>query len=148
MLGIPDYAMQLLVVLTTIGTVASMELLKRKHYYGWYVSIANQFCWLTINVEKSLWAFLLLNAYIVYTSGHAIILWKRHAERDRLLKVQLGELLARPAPLPREASGPSGCEVNEFTRRKLAEDGFYRKPLPPIVISNDELDRQEGKETP
>jgi len=32
--------------------------------------------------------------------------------------------------------------VNEFTRVKMREDGFARKILPPISISNDELDRQ------
>jgi len=31
--------------------------------------------------------------------------------------------------------------VNIFTRDKMREDGFFRRILPPIVISNDELDR-------
>ena len=32
--------------------------------------------------------------------------------------------------------------VNDFTRTKMREDGFWRKILPPVQISNDELDRQ------
>jgi hypothetical protein len=32
--------------------------------------------------------------------------------------------------------------VNDFTRVKMREDGFARKILPPIPLSNDELDRQ------
>lgn len=31
--------------------------------------------------------------------------------------------------------------VNDFTRIKMREDGFFRKILPPLPISNDELDR-------
>lgn len=31
--------------------------------------------------------------------------------------------------------------VNEFTRRKMREDGFYRRLLPPLPITNDHLDR-------
>lgn len=32
--------------------------------------------------------------------------------------------------------------VNDYTRVKMREDGFWRKILPPIPLSNDELDRQ------
>ena len=32
--------------------------------------------------------------------------------------------------------------VNDFTRTKMREDGFWRKILPPVPITNDELDRQ------
>ena len=32
--------------------------------------------------------------------------------------------------------------VNEFTRVKMREDGFWRKIIPPVPITNDELDRQ------
>jgi len=31
--------------------------------------------------------------------------------------------------------------VNDFTRIKMREDGFYRKIMPPLQISNDQLDR-------
>ena len=36
--------------------------------------------------------------------------------------------------------------VNDFTRVKMREDGFWRKILPPVPISNDELDRQVDTE--
>lgn len=31
--------------------------------------------------------------------------------------------------------------VNDFTRTKMREDGFFRRILPPVPITNDELDR-------
>lgn len=31
--------------------------------------------------------------------------------------------------------------INEWTRTKLREDGFFRKIMPPMAITNDELDR-------
>lgn len=36
--------------------------------------------------------------------------------------------------------------VNDFTRLKMREDGFWRKILPAVPISNDELDRQVDTE--
>jgi hypothetical protein len=36
--------------------------------------------------------------------------------------------------------------VNDFTRVKMREDGFWRKILPPVPITNDELDRQVDTE--
>jgi hypothetical protein len=38
--------------------------------------------------------------------------------------------------------------VNDFTRTKMREDGFYRRIMPPIPISNDELDRQVDTDKP
>jgi len=38
--------------------------------------------------------------------------------------------------------------VNDFTRVKMREDGFFRRILPPIGISNDELDRQVDTDKP
>jgi len=32
--------------------------------------------------------------------------------------------------------------VNDFTRARMREDGFWRKILPPVALANDELDRQ------
>ena len=32
--------------------------------------------------------------------------------------------------------------VNDFTRVRMREDGFWRRILPPVPIANDELDRQ------
>lgn len=38
--------------------------------------------------------------------------------------------------------------VNDFTRVKMREDGFARRILPPITISDDELDRQVDTDKP
>ena len=38
--------------------------------------------------------------------------------------------------------------VNDFTRTKMREDGFYRRILPPLPIGNDELDRQDDTDDP
>src|SRR4051812_7373255 len=38
--------------------------------------------------------------------------------------------------------------VNDFTRTKMREDGFYRRIMPPIPITNDELDRQVDTDKP
>jgi hypothetical protein len=38
--------------------------------------------------------------------------------------------------------------VNEFTRTRVREDGFYRRIIPPVQISNDELDRQVDTDKP
>lgn len=38
--------------------------------------------------------------------------------------------------------------VNDFTRLRLREDGFLRKIIPPVPISNNELDRQVDTDKP
>lgn len=38
--------------------------------------------------------------------------------------------------------------VNDFTRTKMREDGFYRRIMPPLKIGNDELDRQVDTDKP
>jgi hypothetical protein len=38
--------------------------------------------------------------------------------------------------------------VNDFTRTKMREDGFYRRIMPTIPISNDQLDRQVDTDKP
>lgn len=38
--------------------------------------------------------------------------------------------------------------VNDFTRVKMREDGFFRRIMPPIPIGNDELDRQVDTDKP
>lgn len=38
--------------------------------------------------------------------------------------------------------------VNDFTRIKMREDGFERRIMPPLTISNDELDRQVDTDKP
>jgi hypothetical protein len=38
--------------------------------------------------------------------------------------------------------------VNDFTRMRVREDGIWRRVLPPLTISNDELDRQVDTDKP
>jgi hypothetical protein len=38
--------------------------------------------------------------------------------------------------------------VNDFTRMRVREDGIWRRILPPLTISNDELDRQVDTDKP
>jgi len=38
--------------------------------------------------------------------------------------------------------------VNEFTRVRVREDSFYRKIVPPVQVSNDDLDRQVDTDKP
>ncbi len=38
--------------------------------------------------------------------------------------------------------------INDYTRVKMREDGFLRRILPPIQITNDELDRQVDTDKP
>jgi hypothetical protein len=66
-------------------------------------------------------------------------------EESKLLNEALFEKLAsRNATLEKQAVDA----VNDFTRTKMREDGFYRRIMPPIPISNDELDRQVDTDKP
>src|SRR5262245_30561030 len=38
--------------------------------------------------------------------------------------------------------------INEFTRTRVRDDGFARRFMPPLSISNDELDRQMHTDKP
>jgi hypothetical protein len=38
--------------------------------------------------------------------------------------------------------------VNDFTRIKMREDGFYRRIMPPLPLTNDELDRRVDTDKP
>jgi hypothetical protein len=38
--------------------------------------------------------------------------------------------------------------INDYTRVKMREDGFWRRILPPVTITNDELDRQVDTDKP
>jgi hypothetical protein len=38
--------------------------------------------------------------------------------------------------------------INDYTRIKLREDGFFRRIMPPVTITNDELDRQVDTDKP
>lgn len=66
-------------------------------------------------------------------------------EDSRLMSEAVFEKLAsRDSGLIKEAEDA----VNEFTRTKMREDGFYRRIMPPIPITNDELDRQVDTDKP
>jgi len=38
--------------------------------------------------------------------------------------------------------------INDYTRLKMREDGFWRRILPPVTITNDQLDRQVDTDKP
>ena len=54
------------------------------------------------------------------------------------------KLSSRDAVLEKQAVDA----VNDFTRTKMREDGFYRRIIPPLPITNDELDRQVDTDKP
>jgi hypothetical protein len=66
-------------------------------------------------------------------------------EESRLLNETLFEKLSSRDPsLEKQAVDA----VNDFTRTKMREDGFYRRILPPLPIGNDQLDRQSWTDKP
>lgn len=66
-------------------------------------------------------------------------------EESRLLNEAIFEKLAsRDSHLVKEAEDA----VNDFTRTKMREDGFYRRIMPPIPITNDQLDRHVHTDKP
>lgn len=66
-------------------------------------------------------------------------------EESKLLNETLFEKLAsNDSALEKQAIDA----VNDFTRTKMREDGFYRRILPPLPITNDELDRQVDTDKP
>ncbi len=66
-------------------------------------------------------------------------------EESKMISETIFEKLAsRDSVLIKEAEDA----VNDFTRTKMREDGFYRRIMPPIPITNDELDRQVDTDKP
>lgn len=66
-------------------------------------------------------------------------------EESKLLSQTIFEKLAsRDSSLEKQAVDA----VNDFTRTKMREDGFYRRIMPPIPLSNDDLDRQVDTDKP
>lgn len=67
------------------------------------------------------------------------------ATRDevRLMNETLFEQLTNPGMIKQAIDA-----VNDFTRTRMREDGFYRRIIPPLPISNDELDRQVDTDKP
>ena len=60
-------------------------------------------------------------------------------EESQLINEALFEKISSRDPLLEKEAIDA---VNDFTRIKMREEGFYRKIMPPLQISNDELDRQ------
>lgn len=66
-------------------------------------------------------------------------------EEARLFSSSIFEKLQSRDPiLEKEAVD----DVNDFTRTKMREDGFYRRIMPPTPITNDELDRAVDTDKP
>ena len=64
---------------------------------------------------------------------------KLSQEDTKILNAAIFEKLSSSDPaLVKEGADA----INDFTRIKMREDGFFRKIMPPLPISNDELDRQ------
>lgn len=59
-------------------------------------------------------------------------------------RVTLEKLASRDPQLEKQAVDA----VNDFTRIKMREDGFFRRIMPPMPISNDDLDRQVDTDKP
>lgn len=66
-------------------------------------------------------------------------------EESKLLNEAIFEKLSSRDPALEKQAVDA---VNDFTRTKMREDGFYRRIMPPIPISNDELDRQVDTDKP
>lgn len=66
-------------------------------------------------------------------------------EESQLLNETLFEKLSSRDPALEKQAVDA---VNDFTRVKMREDGFYRRIMPPLPISNDELDRQVDTDKP
>jgi hypothetical protein len=66
-------------------------------------------------------------------------------EESRLLSRTIFEKLSSRDPSIEKQAVDA---VNDFTRTKMREDGFYRRIMPPVPISNDDLDRQVDTDKP
>jgi len=66
-------------------------------------------------------------------------------EESKLLNEALFEKISSEDSLMRKEAVDA---VNDFTRLKMREDGFFRRIMPPLPISNDELDRQVDTDKP
>ena len=66
-------------------------------------------------------------------------------EENKLLNETLFDKLSSRDPVLEKQAIDA---VNDFTRVKMREDGFYRRIMPPIPITNDELDRQVDTDKP
>lgn len=58
--------------------------------------------------------------------------------------VVIDKLISDDHSIRKEASDA----INDYTRVKMREDGFWRRILPPVTITNDQLDRQVDTDKP
>lgn len=66
-------------------------------------------------------------------------------EDSRMISEAIFEKLASRDPrLEKEAADA----VNDFTRTKMREDGFWRRIMPPVTITNDQIDRTVWTDKP
>jgi len=65
----------------------------------------------------------------------------------RATNAQVIDMLDKQASAP-EMVKKAADTITEFTRVKMREDGFWRKILPPLTITNDDLDRQVDTDKP
>ena len=56
----------------------------------------------------------------------------------------LDKLTSSDSTMQKEASDA----INDYTRMKMREDGFWRRILPPVAMTNDQLDRQVDTDKP
>jgi hypothetical protein len=63
--------------LTGAMTVLAMELIGRKYWQGWLVGLVNQFLWLYLIIDTSLWGLLPLTAILSWRYITHLIVWRR-----------------------------------------------------------------------
>ena len=66
-------------------------------------------------------------------------------EETKILNEALFEKLASRDPVLEKQAMDA---VNDFTRTKMREDGFYRRIMPPVPVSNDDLTRAVHTDKP
>jgi hypothetical protein len=71
------------------------------------------------------------NPYRIWNFGKPKLVEARRRAARRVLGIGFAWYLARRAT----------DAVNDFTRMKMREDGFYRRIMPPVPITNNEFDR-------
>lgn len=68
--------------------------------------------------------------------------------KDPSVKVINNTVLDRLASKDPAMQKQAEDSINDYIRFKVREDGFFRRILPPITITNDELDRQVDTDKP
>jgi hypothetical protein len=66
---------------------------------------------------------------------------------SRAMNAQVLDMLDKQASSP-EMVKQAADTISEYTRVRMREDGFWRKILPPLTITNDDLDRSVSTDKP